>query len=207
MWLKDEIDNKINIINSNKVDNQFLLNVTITQLNKNFEVLNLIKSSKVDITNYNWKIFNPIVMNNNTQVYQDEMVLRSNFDLKKINSLFSNLSSLSVIELFELRNSYKSLNYSIIDIDAHLYKIISLPIYLTLISIFASIIMFNISYQQKAFFKIVFGIFFSVIIYYINYFINVLGINGKIPLILSVVMPLILLSIINFISIIRVNEK
>jgi len=67
--------------------------------------------------------------------------------------------------------------------------------------------MFNISYQQKAFFKIVFGIFFSVIIYYINYFINVLGINGKIPLILSVVMPLILLSIINFISIIRVNEK
>ena len=207
LWLKDEIDNKINIINSNKVDNQFLLNVTITQLNKNFEVLNLIKSSKVDITNYNWKIFNPIVMNNNTQVYQDEMVLRSNFDLKKINSLFSNLSSLSVIELFELRNSYKSLNYSIIDIDAHLYKIISLPIYLTLISIFASIIMFNISYQQKAFFKIVFGIFFSVIIYYINYFINVLGINGKIPLILSVVMPLILLSIINFISIIRVNEK
>ena len=207
LWLKDEIDNKINIINSNKVDNQFLLNVTITQLNKNFEVLNLIKSSKVDITNYNWKIFNPIVMNNNTQVYQDEMVLRSNFDLKKINSLFSNLSSLSIIELFELRNSYKSLNYSIIDIDAHLYKIISLPIYLTLISIFASIIMFNISYQQKAFFKIVFGIFFSVIIYYINYFINVLGINGKIPLILSVVMPLILLSIINFISIIRVNEK
>ena len=207
LWLKDEIDGKINIINSNKVDNQFLLNVTITQLNKNFEVLNLIKSSKVDISNYNWKIFNPIIMNNNAQVNQDEMVLRSNFDLKKINSLFSNLSSLSVIELFELRDSYKSLNYSIIDIDAHLYKIISLPIYLTLISIFASIIMFNISYQQKAFFKIVLGIFLSVMIYYVNYFINVLGINGKIPLILSVVMPLILLSIINFISIIKVNEK
>jgi lipopolysaccharide export system permease protein len=207
LWLKDEIDNKINIINSNKVDNEFLLNVTITQLNKNFEILNLIKSSKVDISNYNWKIFNPIIMNNNVEIYQDEIVLRSNFDLKKINSLFSNLSSLSLIELFKLRNSYKSLNYSIIDIDAHLYKIISYPIYLTLISIFASIIMFNISYQQKALFKIVLGIFLSVIIYYINYFINVLGINGKIPLILSVIMPLILLSIINFISIIKINEK
>ena len=27
LWIKDEIENKINIINANKVDNQFLLDV------------------------------------------------------------------------------------------------------------------------------------------------------------------------------------
>ena len=30
LWIKDKIKNKINIINANKVDNQFLLDVSIT---------------------------------------------------------------------------------------------------------------------------------------------------------------------------------
>jgi len=135
------------------------------------------------------------------------MTLESNFDLKKINSLFSNLSSLTIFELITLRKSYKTLNYSVVDIDSHLYKITSYPIYLSLITIFSAIIMFNIGYQKNSFFKIILGIFLSVIIYYINYFLNILGTNEKIPLILSIFMPLIILSIINFISIIKLNEK
>ena len=67
--------------------------------------------------------------------------------------------------------------------------------------------MFNIGYQKNSFFKIILVIFLSVIIYYINYFLNVLGSNEKIPLVLSILMPLILLTIINFISIIKINEK
>ena len=128
-------------------------------------------------------------------------------DLKKINSLFSNLSSLTVFKLIELRKSYKTLNYSLVDIDSHFYRVISYPIYLTLITIFSCVIMFNIGYQKTSFFKIVLGIFLSVIIYYVNYFLNILGTNEKIPLVLSIFMPLIILSIINFTSIIRINEK
>jgi lipopolysaccharide export system permease protein len=67
--------------------------------------------------------------------------------------------------------------------------------------------MFNIGYQKNSFFKITLGILLSVIIYYVNYFLNILGTNEKIPLIISILMPLIILSIINFISIIKLNEK
>ena len=98
-------------------------------------------------------------------------------------------------------------SYSLIDIDSHLYKIVSYPLYLTLITILSAIIMFNIGYQKNSFFKITFGILLSVTVYYVNYFFNVLGTNEKIPLILSIFMPLIILSIINFISIIKINEK
>ena len=94
-----------------------------------------------------------------------------------------------------------------IDIDSHLYKIASYPLYLTLITIFSAIIMFNIGYQKNSFFKITLGILLSVVIYYINYFLNILGTNEKIPLILSIFMPLIILSIVNFTSIIKINEK
>ena len=124
-----------------------------------------------------------------------------------INSLFSNLSSLTINDLISLRKNYISLNYSVTDIDSHLLKIISYPIYLTLIVILSAIIMFSIGYQKNSFFKIVLGVLLSVIIYYINNFLNVLGTNEKIPLILSIFLPLILLSIINFTSIIKLNEK
>jgi lipopolysaccharide export system permease protein len=207
LWIKDETENKINIINANKVDNQFLLDVSITQLNKNFDVLRIIMSDKVDISSFKWKIKEPTILNNNQEYTLSELVLKSNFDLRKINSLFSNLSSLTVFKLIELRKSYKILNYSIVDIDSHLYRLISYPIYLTLITIFSSIIMFNIGYQKNTFYKITLGILLSVIIYYINYFLNILGTNEKIPIMLSIFMPLVMLTIINFTSIIKINEK
>ena len=207
LWIKDEINDVINIINANKVNNNFLLDVNITSFDKNFDILEIIQSKKIDITLKKWVIFNPTILKDNSQRTLNETILESNFDLKKINSLFSNLSSLTMIELINLRKSYKSLNYSITDVDSHLLKIISYPIYLTLITVFSTIIMFNVGYKKNTFFKITLGILLSVLIYYINNFFSVLGTNEKIPLILSIFLPLIMLSIINFISIIKLNEK
>ena len=207
LWIKDEINDNINIINARQVNNEFLLNVSITKFNKDFDLVEVLQSERVDITSKKWKIFNPITLKGNSQNTLNELILHSNFDLQKINSLFSNLSSLSIIDLITLRKSYISLNYSITDINSHLLKIVSYPVYLTLITIFSAIIMFNIGYQKNTFFKITLGIFLSVIIYYINNFLSVLGTNEKIPVTLSIFLPLIILSIINFISIIKLNEK
>ena len=207
LWIKDEINNQINIINASKVENEFLINVVISKFDNNFEMIEVVQSEKVDVSKLNWKVFNPKISKNNIIVKKNEIEFKSNFDLKKINSLFSNLSSLSLIDLIKLRKNYKSLNYSVIDIDSHFYRIISYPVYLTLMTIFSSIIMFNIGYQKKSIFKITLGIFISVIIYYINYFFNILGTSEKIPLILSILLPLIILSIINITSIVKLNEK
>ena len=207
LWIKDQINNNINIINANKVDNEFLVDVSITQFNKDFKILRIIKSDKVDISSYEWIVIKPKILENDESSFQDQIKLMSNFDLKKINSLFSNLYSLSIIDLINLKKSYKSLNYSLIDLNSHLYKIIIYPVYLSLITIFAAIIMLNIGYGKNTFFTITYGIFLSVIIYYINYFFNILGTNERIPLFLSIILPLIILSIINFTSIIKLNEK
>ena len=207
LWIKDEIDDKINIINANKIDNEFLLDASITQLNKNFEVLNIIKTKKINISSFNWKIYDVLILKDNMAINLIEMDFKSNFDLRKINSLFSNLSSLTITELFKLKKSYKNLNYSIVDIDSHTYKIIFYPIYLTLITMFSAAIMFNIGYQKNSFFSITLGIFLSVVIYYMNYFLNILGTNQKIPLMLSILLPLIILTIINFTYMIKINEK
>ena len=207
LWIKDEINQKINIINANKVNDEYLLDVLITQFSYDFNIIRTIQSEKINISSLTWKVINPKILENNVINTYNEMDLDSNFDLKKINSLFSNLSSLSIIDLIKLRKSYKSLNYSVIEIDAHLYKLATYPFYLTLISIFSAIIMFNIGFQKNYLFKIIFGIFLSVIIYYINYFFNILGTSEKIPLILSITFPLAILSMINIFSIVKLNEK
>ena len=66
----------------------------------------MILSKKVDITNNQWKIFKPTILSNNDQKNLDKLIFESNFDLKKINGLFSNLSSLTFFELKKLRKDY-----------------------------------------------------------------------------------------------------
>ena len=207
LWIKDEIDNNVNIINATNVSDEFLLNVVITQFDKNHDLIKTIQSPRVNIISYNWRLVDVTISKDNQISKLSELKLLSNFDLKKINSLFSNLSSLTIPELIKLRSSYKSLNYSLIEIDSQLYKVFTYPIYLTLITLLSSVIMFNIGYRKNILFQIIFGIFLSVIIYYINYFFNVLGTSEKIPVFLSIFLPLILLAIINMISIIKLNEK
>ncbi len=207
LWIKDTIDDKINIINASKVSDQFLVDVLIVQFNKEFELIRTIESEKIDITSFKWSAKNSNISKDNASENIEQMFFKSNFDLKRINTLFSNLNSLNIYDLIQLRKNYKSLNYSLIEIDSHFNKLLSYPIYLTLISILTSIIMFNISYQKSSLFRIILGIFLSVIIYYINNFFNVLGTSEKIPLFLSIWLPLIILLIINIIFTLRLNEK
>ena len=44
--------------------------------------------------------------------YNDSIKLETNFNKERINSLFSNISTLSLLELFTLKKDYEKLGYS-----------------------------------------------------------------------------------------------
>ena len=111
------------------------------------------------------------------------------------------------MKLFDLKKNYKSLNYSVVDVNQQINKILTYPIFLTLMTIFSSIIMFNTRSFKSNTLKIVIGLFFSVTIYYINNFFSVMGSTDKITLFFSVWTPLISLMIINSLMLIGINEK
>ncbi len=142
-----------------------------------------------------------------TILKKEILFLKTNFDLKRIQSLYSNLSALSVIELYELRENYKKLNSSTIEVDMHLLKLISYPIYLLLIALFSSTIMLNIKQINGITFKILIGLFLSVIIYYLNNFSYVLGSTERISITFSIFLPLLILLSINFTMLYKINEK
>ncbi len=207
LWIKDIINGEINIINSSKINNNILSETFISSFDKNYKIIRNIRSNKIDIKNNKWLIYDASVFEKNTRKKIDQLEFESNFDQKRIESLFSNLSSLSILKLINLRNNYKSLNYSLVDIDLQINKIFTYPLYLTLMTIFSSIIMFNTKRFKNNTFKIVIGLFFSVIIYYISNFFNVMGATEKIPLLIAIFSPLIILSIINFLMLVNINEK
>ena len=122
-------------------------------------------------------------------------------------SLFSNLSSLSLLKLIDLRNNYKSLNYSTTDVEIQIYKVATYPLLLVLMTILSSIIMFNTKKTNSKIIKIIIGLFFSIAIYYINNLFNVMGVTEKIPLMVSIWTPIIILGLINLIMIVSINEK
>ena len=193
LWIRDKVDNKILIVNSSKIDDNFLINNFITEFDSNYDVIRNIKSEKIDIKNNEWVIYNPEIYVKNNKQETNKIIIYSNFDNKRINSLFSNLSSLSFLELLELKNNYKMLNYSTVDIDLQIQKIISYPLYLVVMTVLSSIIMLNSKKYRSNTLKISIGLFLCVIIYYFNNLFSVLGTTDKINHILSVWVPLIFL--------------
>jgi len=207
LWIKDEVDEKIYIVNSSEIESNFLINNFITEFNKDYEVIRNLKSDKINIQNKVWQAYDVKVYNKNNYERIKQLNIKTNFDYKRIQTLYSNLSSLSFIKLYELRENYKKLNYSLTEINLQFFEILSFPLYLFLVAFFSSMIMFRIKRLHNATFKISLGLFFSVIIYYINNFFMVMGSTERISLVFAIFIPIILLSIINSLMLNKINEK
>jgi len=207
LWIRDKIDDKILIINSSKMNNNYLLHNFITEFDKDYNVIRNIRSDKIDIKSYDWRVFSPEIFIQNVKENKDEVKIKSNFDYKRIQSLFSNLSSLSLLKLLKLKKNYVLINYSTVDINIQIHKILSYPIYLVLMTMFSAIIMLNTKKFRNNTLKISVGLFFCVIIYYLNNIFNVLGKTEKINYIISVWSPLLILAFIIFLITNRVNDK
>ena len=207
LWIRDKIDEKILVINSTKIDENYLIGNFITEFDDSYNVIKNIKSDKIDVSNKMWVLYDAKVYQGNNYERFKNFKIDTNFDLKRINSLYSNLSSLNLIELFELRKNYKKLNYSVTEVNLQLLKLLSLPLFLILMCLFSSILMIRIKHLSNTTLQITIGLFFSVIIYYLNNFFYVLGSTEKLGVIMAIFTPLLLLGFTNFIMLNKINEK
>ena len=208
LWLKDETKESILIIKSKNINNNFLLQVFINEFDFDFKLKKTIQADKVNIDNKDWIIENPIITKNNVTLKNiDELKFKTNFDDEKIRNLFSNFSTLHIVELFDLKKDYENLGYSSDEIQIHILKLFLSPYLFALMTVFSSIIMINIKKNKSIYFNIILGIFTSVIIYYFNFIFLSLGNTGKIPPNVSVFLPVLFLTIISVIGLVRANEK
>ncbi len=207
LWIKDKVEDKILIINSSQIEKNYLVDNYITEFDDNYKAIRNIKSDKIDILDKEWVVYNPKIFKKNNYENKEEIKLKTNFDYKRIQSLYSNLSSLNLFELYELRENYLKLNYSLTEVNLQILKLISLPLFLVLMTLFSAAIMMKTKSLKNSTIKIALGLFFSVIIYYINNFFFVLGSTEGLSIVVSIFFPMIILSITNFVLIYGINEK
>ena len=207
LWIKDKINEKTIITNSRTIEGNYLFENFITEFDEDFKLVRNIQSEKINITENTWLIENAKIYKNNNYEDIKRLSLNTNFNSKRIQTLYSNLSALNLFELYELRDNYKKLSYSIIDIDLHIFKILLYPIFLLLIALFSSLIMLSTKEIKNITLKILIGLFFSVIIYYLNNFSHALGTTERVPLIMSIISPMLLLASFNFLMLYKVNDK
>ena len=207
LWIKDIYNEKTLLINASLINQNELLDAYISEFDKDYEIIRNIKSKKIDIKNKEWIIKNAEIYIQNNKEIVSELKFNTNFDYELIQNLFSNMSSLSFLELIEMRKNYKKLNYSLTEIDLQLLKLISFPFYFSLMFVFSGIIMMSTRNFKNKILKITIGLFLSVIIYYINNFFFILGASEKIGTITSIFTPLLLFALINLIFIRNLNAK
>ena len=208
IWIKDQRKNNINIINADKFQNKYLYNVDIIQFDKDFNFKININSPTISVENKTWKIINATVSDSNGKTKKiGTYNLDTNLNYNDINSLYSNLSSLSIFELNKLKKKYENINYSSTEVNSAIQKLVTFPFYLTIMTVLASTLMLNIKHNKSKVFHLILGILISVIIYYLSFFFEELGKNEQLPIGISIWIPLVIIILFSSISLIRINEK
>jgi len=213
LWFMEKNEQNYKIIRADKIaDNDFskFYNSTIYTLDIDFNFINRYDSKLVFINKKKWILENTKLLSGNDNVQKKEendYTLNSSIDTNELKNLFTNANTIS---FWEILNSIKKLNdrgYSGDELKIKFHKYLSLPIYLFSMIILATVFTINIKKNYSNFIYVFFGIILGIVIYFLNDLSIALGIAGKMPLTISVWIPIFLILVISSINLININEK
>ena len=187
LWIKEEIDETINIIHAKQFKENIIEKITITQTNSKFKMPNTIIAEKADISKKLWDLINVKIINYKGEKKNlSNLQYRSSFNGEIVANLFSNLNSLNLYQLYELSENYSNIGYSTTNVMVHLNKLYSLPIFFLLMTVLGFLIMIKFKFIKTKFFTVIIGVIISVTVYYLNYFSSLFGSNETLPIGLSI---------------------
>lgn len=210
LWIKEITNNGYKIINAEKIEGQNLKKISIFIFSTENKILRRIEAESAIILDNPWKMKNAHVYednNGNKKVWHEEYDFYTEKVLDKINSLFRNLNTLS---FFDLVKDYKYLNeigYSKKLLNTTIHKFVALPFFISLMVVLAAIFTIGSSDARQNYYYVIISILISVIIFYFKDLSIALGQTGKINLILSIWMPVVVIGLFCSMGLIQINEK
>ena len=208
VWIKEIDETGYKIINAEKLKNESLDKVSIFIFNNN-GLIKRLESESALITNNAWKMKNVRIYNllENTNIFLENYEFMSANTAEKINSLYKNLNTVSFLDLILNYSQLNEKGYSRKILNEKINRFASLPIFLFLMVVLAAIFTIGSLKNKQNFYYILIAIFACVAIYYFKDLSVALGQTEKISLILSVWMPIIVISLFCSIGVIHINEK
>ena len=211
VWIKEKVNDKLRIISAKQITNDHLIDLTIYELDEGYKVEKRIESEKANIVDNNW-FFEKVTLiekNNEITTYKivDNYLMYSNYNLEKLNDLYKNLDTVSFLSLI---TNYKELHekgYPKHTLNEQINKFISLPFFLLLMVVLASIFTIGSNNKNQNIYYIFISIITCVLIYYFKDFSLALALTNRISLELAVWMPILAISLFCAIGVLQINEK
>ncbi len=211
LWVKENYKDGSKIITAKKLEDVFLQEVTIYEIDNNYKLLKRVESKNADISNNPWVLNEASIYNFGANDALKQEVEKYEFlttnTLEKINSLYRNLNTISFVSLLTEYETLIKKGYKDELLKERLHRFISLPIFLFLMVVLAAVFSLGSVKKSQNLYYVAISILACVFIYYFKDLSIALGQTERIPLTLSVWMPIIAVTLFCSIGIIQINEK
>ncbi len=211
VWIKENIGNNLRIVTAKKLVNDNLMEISIYEIDKDNKILKRIESEKANIKKNIWILENAKIYDfgdeNKVLASETNYFINSVYNIEKISSLYKNLDTIS---FFELISDYKVLldkGYAKNILNEKLNLFFSLPIFLFLMVILASVFSVGSITKSQNIYYIFISIISCVVIYFLSQASLALGQTQRISLELAVWIPLIAIGLFCSIGVLQINEK
>ena len=210
IWIKEKNFGKNYIIRSKNLDEQNLMDLSIYEFDLNNNFLKRIEAKSADISSLNWTINNATIIDKDGKLLAENinnLTYRSLYDIKKIKSLYSNLDTIS---FWNLENEIKVLDdrgYSTSEMRAKLQRSLAFPFFLLSMILLSGVFTLGMDFKENNWTYVFVAIIASVLIFYFNDFSAALGKTEKLPIEISVWMPILIIFIFGAVGLIHANQK
>ena len=144
LWIKENIENSERIITAERPEKLDLINLTIFQFDNNYKLKTKIFAKKANISSTEWVLENVIISSLKDEVFVknevDKHLINSNYDYKKINTLFTNEDTLSFIDLTLNKAKMLEIGYNKEFLKVSIHTMLSMPFLLFLMTGIATVL-------------------------------------------------------------------
>ena len=210
IWIKERGLKANYMIRASHLEKENLMGVTIYEFDKDNNFTRRIEADSANITSLKWVLKNITVINSDgimlTEPIKDPFYF-SMYDIKKIKSLYSNLDTISFWDLEHEINLLKQRGYSTREMQVKLHRSLAFPFFLLSMVLLSSVFTLGTTFKENNWTYVFLTIISSVLIFFFNDFSAALGKTDKLPVELSVWMPIAIIFLFSFVGIIHANQK
>ena len=211
LWIKENTETGSRIISADATKQDVLTNVTILNLDKNFTIINKVHSKSANIVENKWVLNQSTIYDFEKDIVEknfiDNYTIVSQYNFKKINSLFRNFDAMSFLDLILNYKDLQDRGYNKIYLDQNLNSMLSLPFFLFIMTSLASILTLNTLKKSNNFTFILTGLIACVAVYYFKDLSLALGQTDRISLSLAAWVPVVAIGLFSAIGVLQINEK
>ena len=210
IWIKEKRFEKNYIVKSSKLSGQNLLDLTIYEFDENNNFIQRVDAESADITSLEWKLKKAQVINADGKLILDNidyLNYKSMYDIKKIKSFYSNLNTISFWNLKNEIDLLKERGYSTSEMRSKLQRTLAFPFFLLSMVMLSGVFTLGMNFKDNNWTYTFIAIITSVLVFYFNDFSAALGKTNRLPVEVSVWMPIIIIFIFGSVGVIHANQK